>query len=89
MQAQIVHVPSKGIYFGFLSACEAAAPPQDRKGMSAQPNAAPPESEWKPRANPWLIAISVMLATFLEVLDTSVANVALPHMAGNLSARHR
>ena len=54
--------------------------------MSAQPNAVPPESEWKPRANPWLIAISVMLATFLEVLDTSVANVALPHMAGNLSA---
>jgi len=36
--------------------------------------------------NPWLIAITVMLATFLEVLDTSVANVALPHIAGDLSA---
>lgn len=36
--------------------------------------------------NPWLIAVSVMLATFMEVLDTSVANVALPYMAGNLSA---
>ena len=35
---------------------------------------------------PWLIAISVMLATFMEVLDTSVANVALPHIAGSLSA---
>src|SRR5262249_24720960 len=34
----------------------------------------------------WLIAASVMLATFMEVLDTSVANVALPHIAGNLSA---
>jgi DHA2 family multidrug resistance protein len=36
--------------------------------------------------NPWLIAGTVMLATFMEVLDTSVANVALPHIAGNLSA---
>jgi len=36
--------------------------------------------------NPWLIAITVMLATFMEVLDTSVANVALPHIAGDLSA---
>lgn len=45
-----------------------------------------PESQWKPSFNPWLIATSVMLATFMEVLDTSVANVALPHIAGNLSA---
>ena len=36
--------------------------------------------------NPWLIAISVMLATFMEVLDTSVASVALPYIAGSLSA---
>jgi len=36
--------------------------------------------------NPWVIALTVMLATFMEVLDTSVANVALPHIAGNLSA---
>lgn len=36
--------------------------------------------------NPWLIALVVMIATFMEVLDTSVANVALPHIAGNLSA---
>jgi len=42
--------------------------------------------EWKPSFNPWLIAFSVMLATVMEVLDTSVANVALPHIAGNLSA---
>lgn len=45
-----------------------------------------PENNWKPSFNPWLIATSVMLATFMEVLDTSVANVALPHIAGNLSA---
>jgi MFS transporter, DHA2 family, multidrug resistance protein len=41
---------------------------------------------WKPSHNPWLVAMSVMLATFMEVLDTSVANVSLPHIAGNLSA---
>ncbi|MCX5635109.1 MAG: MFS transporter, partial [Planctomycetota bacterium] len=36
--------------------------------------------------NPWPVAMTVMLATFMEVLDTSIANVALPHIAGNLSA---
>jgi len=39
-----------------------------------------------PNINPWIIAISVMLATFMEVLDTSVVNVSLPHIAGSLSA---
>jgi MFS transporter, DHA2 family, multidrug resistance protein len=39
-----------------------------------------------PQINPWLIAATVITATFMEVLDTSVANVALPHIAGNLSA---
>ncbi len=58
--------------------------------------AAPPDADvqktlaeapvWMPSFNPWLIAVSVMLATVMEVLDTSVANVALPHIAGNLSA---
>ena len=42
--------------------------------------------DWTPSFNPWLIAAAVMLATFMEVLDTSVANVALPHIAGHLSA---
>jgi len=45
-----------------------------------------PHQQWVPTFNPWLIAVSVMLATVMEVLDTSVANVALPHIAGNLSA---
>ena len=40
----------------------------------------------RPAFSPWLIAISVMLATFMEVLDTSIASVALPHIAGSLSA---
>jgi DHA2 family multidrug resistance protein len=43
-------------------------------------------SGWKPRYNPWVIALTVTLATFMEVLDTSIANVALPHIAGGLSA---
>ncbi len=38
------------------------------------------------KVNPWLIAVSVMLATFMEVIDTSIASVALPHIAGSLSA---
>ena len=41
---------------------------------------------WRPRANPWLIAITVTLATFMEALDTSIANVAMPHIGGSLSA---
>ena len=44
------------------------------------------ELHWKPHHNPWLVAITVTLATFMEVLDTSIANVALPHMAGTLGA---
>src|ERR1700712_3321718 len=42
--------------------------------------------QWKPIANPGLIAATVALAAFMEVLDTSIANVALPHIAGNLGA---
>jgi DHA2 family multidrug resistance protein len=42
--------------------------------------------DWHPRHSPWLVAIGVMLATFMQVLDTSIANIALPHIAGSLSA---
>jgi len=41
---------------------------------------------WRPRANPWAIAITVTLATFMEALDSSIANVAMQHIAGTLSA---
>ncbi len=40
----------------------------------------------KPGVNPWLVAVVVSMATFMEVLDTSVANVSLGHIAGNLGA---
>src|ERR1700737_128066 len=52
----------------------------------ADQTSAQAEQPWKPVANPWLIAAGVMLATFMEVLDTSLANVSLTHIAGNLSA---
>src|SRR4051794_39515289 len=58
--------------------------PRQKQPVKAAPS--PAQETWKPGFNPWLIAASVMLATFMEVLDTSVANVALPHMAGNLSS---
>ncbi|MFZ1940637.1 MAG: DHA2 family efflux MFS transporter permease subunit [Terracidiphilus sp.] len=49
-------------------------------------NPAPATVRWKPRVNPWLIAATVALAAFMEVLDTSIANVALPHIGGSLGA---
>ena len=50
------------------------------------PAEAHPEVSWRPRHSPWLVGLTVTLATFMEVLDTSIANVALPHIAGGLSA---
>ena len=48
--------------------------------------ALPSPIAWTSPVSPWLIAATVMLATFMEVLDTSIANVSLPHIAGSLSA---
>lgn len=47
-----------------------------------------PHGNWKPSHNPWLVAMTVTLATFMEVLDSSIANVALPHIAGSLGATY-
>jgi DHA2 family multidrug resistance protein len=41
---------------------------------------------WKPSHNPWLVAISVMIATFMEVMDTSIASVAVPYIAGSTAS---
>jgi len=54
--------------------------------MSAVGSAISGEAIWQPKVNPWIIAVAVSLAAFMEVLDTSIANVALPHIAGNLGA---
>jgi DHA2 family multidrug resistance protein len=42
-------------------------------------------SEIRP-VNPWIVTAAVILATFMEILDTTVVNVSVPHMAGNLGA---
>ncbi len=44
--------------------------------------------DWRPAHHPYLIAVTVTLATFMEVLDSSIANVALPHIAGSLGASY-
>jgi DHA2 family multidrug resistance protein len=54
--------------------------------MSANAATLDAHDAWRPAVNPWVIAITVTLATFMEVLDTSIANVSLPHIAGSLSA---
>ena len=46
----------------------------------------PVERPWRPSINPWIVAMTVTLATFMEVLDSSIANVSLPHIAGGLGA---
>ena len=54
--------------------------------MTAVESDAGTEELWQPKVNPWIIAGAVSLAAFMEVLDTSIANVALPHIAGSLAA---
>lgn len=46
------------------------------------------DHHWRPPANPWAIAITVTMAAFMEVLDTTIVNVALPHIAGSLSVSY-
>jgi DHA2 family multidrug resistance protein len=56
--------------------------------MSTDP-AATESVEWHPRVSPWLVAGAVMLATFMEVLDTTIVSVALPNMAGSLASTNQ
>jgi DHA2 family multidrug resistance protein len=67
-----------------LSAASNALPAP--AGVTVQNPNVDAQAAWKPRVNPWLIAMTVALAAFMEVLDTSIANVALPHIAGSLAA---
>ena len=53
--------------------------------MASQPVS---HQDWKPSHNPWVVAATVTLATFMEVLDTSIANVSLPHIAGSLGSTY-
>ena len=69
-----------------LSANRAPAKRSDSLGNAGSRPFAPASQDQTSRHNPWAIAMTVTLATFMEVLDTSIANVALPHIAGSLSA---
>ena len=54
--------------------------------MTAVEGMAPaPGAIWRPRHNPWLIAAAVTLAAFMEILDTTIVNVALRYIAGDLA----
>jgi MFS transporter, DHA2 family, multidrug resistance protein len=68
---------------------ESTATPDDGPAggtaVAEGPAAAAPAA-WKPKFNPWLIGVVVAVAAFMEVLDTSIANVALPYIGGNLGA---
>lgn len=52
----------------------------------AERSRTPSLDQWRPRFSPWLVAASVVLATFMEVLDTTIVMVALPHIAGSMAA---
>jgi DHA2 family multidrug resistance protein len=54
--------------------------------MADVPDTPSPPEHWTPKFNPWLIAVVVAMAAFMEVLDTSIANVALPYIAGGLAS---
>ena len=75
-----------------MSDAAKAEPSTNRKGNggaakdAAKGGAGTSDQTWKPSFNPWLIAVSVTLAAFMEILDTTIVNVALPHIAGTLAA---
>src|SRR6202046_4183850 len=69
---------------GSLDNAASDSPPRTDARADASP--APSPAVWRPTFNPWLIAVVVSMAAFMEVLDTSIANVALPYMAGSLGA---
>src|SRR3954452_13427262 len=54
--------------------------------MASRDRMTPTPPQDPPQVNPWIVAVAVMFATFMEVLDTTVVNVSLPHIAGSLSA---
>lgn len=65
-----------------------SAPPEASPPIAPPPESppAPKGGDWKPSSNPWVVAIVVTMAAFMEILDTTIVNVALPHIAGSLSS---
>jgi len=64
----------------------ATSPNQASEPQTVEARAPIPLPQWHPKFNPWLIGVVVAVAAFMEVLDTSIANVALPYIGGNLGA---
>jgi DHA2 family multidrug resistance protein len=60
--------------------------PLTSASQTVEASAPVPFPQWRPKFNPWLIGVVVAVAAFMEVLDTSIANVALPYIGGNLGA---
>ena len=56
--------------------------------MSSEALTFPEQVVWRPKVSPWAIAVTVSMAAFIEILDTTVANVALPYIAGGLGASY-
>jgi DHA2 family multidrug resistance protein len=69
-----------------MAAATATLQNQDTGHELDSPEQLAADAAWRPKANIWAIALTVTLATFMEVLDSSIANVALPHIAGSLGA---
>ena len=69
-------------------AASASEAPKPAAGATAVASGAADHAEWRPSYNPWLIAVVVTLAAFMEILDTTIVNVSLPHIAGSLSASY-
>src|SRR5260370_40763742 len=84
------HTPSRWLHrYRAVSAQGTAETLMDSQTESSGGNGNSPPlatAPWRPTANPWLIAVVVSMAAFMEFLDTSIANVALPYIAGNLGA---
>ncbi|QXX73404.1 DHA2 family efflux MFS transporter permease subunit [Methylovirgula sp. HY1] len=72
---------SAGVRAQAAAPIEGGAPPTQSGGEQA-----PDHRDWRPRSNPWLVAVVVTIAAFMEILDTTIVNVALPHIAGSLSS---
>src|ERR1700678_2816524 len=86
-QEECIHPRAPRLYIltvpPVLVSNQRSLPPRMGATATAQPDLS---SEVTAGVNPWLIAAAVMLATFMEVLDTAIASVALPYIAGSLSA---
>src|SRR5579862_7091639 len=85
--ARCMYFLRRAAFTGYIHACILFQVASERQPeFMAAAAAVIDHASWRPRHNPWVVAFTVTLATFMEVLDTSIANVALPHIAGTFGA---